>query len=260
MKHQWQLLAVGAALAVCGCTDSAPSTSPEPAPVPATIVVPNIGESLGGQFSGDTHGASRIIENNPGTGDENCYDICDGSGGGDTGDGTGGGTTGDDDPRFQGPYYTEVHFEQNILKGHAESTFLLADHATQNMSLVVSRQDGSTLGSQKFTTGRIWPAPILIPATLVTDGSIPAPDCGARGQGITVHDISANVRGYLLGHTVTSSSTIMNQAQCPTTKSSTEASATSGGQIRVCLRLDHYSSTGKFVYTETVYCYYIYAS
>jgi hypothetical protein len=261
MKHQWQLLAVGAALAVCGCTDSAPSTSPEPARVPAIIAVPNIAESLAGPFAVDGHGVSRMIEpDNPDTGDETCFDVCDGSGGGDTSGGTSGGTVSDDEPRFQGPYFTEAHFEQGILKGHAESTFLLADHAMQNMTLTVSRQDGSALGSQKFTTGRIWPAPILIPATLVTDGSIPAPECGARGQGITVHDISSNAKGYLLGSTVTSQSTIMNQSQCPTTRTTTETTATSGGQIRVCLRLDHYSSTGKFIYTETVYCYYIYAS
>ena len=262
MKHQWQLLAVGAALAVSGCTDSAPSTSPEPRGVPATITVPSIRESLGGQFDAGAHGARRIIDpENPDTGDENCYDICDGSGGGDPGGDTSGETSSDDgEPMFQGPYFTEVHFEQGVLKGHAESTFLLADHATQNMLVTVSRQDGSALGSQKFTTGRIWPAPIIIPATLKTDGSIPAPECGARGQGITVHDIWGTVNRFMIGKTETSASTVINQTPCPTTRQTTETTSTSGGQIRVCLRLDHYSSTGKFVYSETVYCYYVYAS
>lgn len=261
MKHLWQMLAVGAAVLGAGCADSTMKPSPATISVPTTIVVPAIRGSAAGQFEFNADGSRLYIVDDPGDGSGECYDICDPT----NGEGEGGGGSGEDypAPTLQGPQYTEALFDGSILKGHAEMTFQFADHAAQNMTLSTWRTDGSVVASQKFTTARIWPLPVLLAQTLVTDGSMPAPVCGARGQGITSHDVSSAADKLTSGRTETSHSTIMNQPACTstnTTENRTTTESSSGGMVRICSRLDHYSSTGYYIDTETLYCYYEYTT
>ena len=262
MKHLWQMLAASGALILGACANSPASLSPERDVVPANIVVPRIRESAGGQFEFDALGNRHYISNDgpiyPGDGSGNCYDVCDDGGGGTGGDG--GGYTndgGDGTPEWQAPLFTEAYFSGDIFKGHAEMAFTIADHATQTMTLTTSRLDGSTLGSQKFVSAKSWPVPVVLVTNMSTDGSMVAPKCGGRGQGVTIHEASATVKGFTNGITATSQSQIMNQTQCSTTSKPREevTDPGSGGGVRICLRLDHYSSTGEYVYTETLYCY-----
>ena len=262
MKHLWQMLAVGTAVVGVGCADSMTRPSAEQNPVPTTIAIPNIRESAAGQFEFNADGTRQYVGDGGGDRSTNCYDICDPNG--DTGGGDGG-TPGSEygDPKFQGPYYTEVSFQSSALKGHAEMAFVLADHASQDMSLSTWRQDGSTLGSQKYTTAKIWPLPVILVQTMTTDGLMPAPACGARGQGNTIHDVSSGVHGYLIGQRATSVSSIMDQPHCQSTTQTTQTttvSNTSGGLLKICLREDHYSATGDYIDTATLYCYYTYAT
>jgi hypothetical protein len=258
MKHLWQMFALGAAAMGAGCADSATRPSLATSAVPATIIVPAITGSAAGMFEFNADGTRQYIQDAPGDGSGECYDVCDSSiddgGGGDAGSG------GDSyqDPAFQGARFTEAHFDGSVLKGHAEMTFIWADHATQDMTLATWRPEGSVIGSQKFTTARVWPLPVLIGVTLNTDGNMPAPACGARGQGTSVHDVSSSAGKMMSRRTETTFSTIMTQPACTSTQTTTQTTTTSsaGGQLRVCLRYDHYSSEGEYIYTETIYCYY----
>jgi hypothetical protein len=262
MKHLWQVCAVGATLVGAGCADGTTRPSPEGSSVPATIVVPAILESAAGQFAFNADGSRLYIQDGPGDGSGECYDICDPIDDGGSGGGDGSGGTGEyPEPLLQGPQYTEARFDSDVLKGHAEMTLQFADHASQNMTLSTWRPEGSVIGSQKFTTARIWPFPVPLAQTLTTDGSMPAPICGARGQGISVHEISSSASSTMTNsRTETTHSTIMNQPACTSTSGTqsreTTETSSSGGQLRICLREDHYSSTGQYIYTETIYCYY----
>jgi hypothetical protein len=94
---------------------------------------------------------------------------------------------------------------------------------------------------------------------MTTDGSIFAPSCDGRGFGATVHEVWAGAFGRARGAKETTQSQMMYQRKCTSTsgtesRQTTEAS--SGGQLRICLREDHYSSEGQYIYTETIYCYY----
>jgi hypothetical protein len=261
MKHLRQMLAVGSVLVGTGCADSMTRPSPVAESVPATIAVPDIRGSVAGKFEFNADGSRHYIQDG-GDGSGNCYDICD-SGGGTSGGGSAGGGSEYDDPRFQGPHYTEAYFEGDVLKGHAEMSFTLADHASQDMSLSNWRPDGSILGTQKYTTAQIWPLPVVVVLTMTTDGAMPAPRCGGRGQGTTLHDVSSAFKGYGIGQKATSYSTIMNQPLCqstqPTTQSTT-VSTSSGGLLKICQREDHYSASGEYIDTMTLYCYYTYAT
>lgn len=257
MKHLWQMLAVGTVVIGAGCADSMTRPTPEPSAVPTTIVVPSIKGSEAGQFDFNADGSRHYIQDG-GDGSGNCYDICDPSGGDSGGAGADPGTD-YGDPRFQGPYFVEAYFEQSVLKGHAEMSFTLADHATQDLSLSSWRPDGSMLGTQKYTTAQVWPLPVIVVMTMTTDGAMPAPKCGARGQGTALHDVSSSVKGYMIGQKATSYSTIMNQPLCQSTQQTTQTttvSSSSGGLLKICLREDHYSASGEYIDTTTLYCYY----
>jgi hypothetical protein len=260
MKHLWQMFAVGTAVFGAGCADSMTRPSPAPSSVPATITVPAIRGSGAGQFEFNADGSRHYVQDG-GDGSGNCYDICEPGG---TNPGGGGGGSGDyGDPRLQGPYFTEAHFEQDVLKGHAEMSFTMADHASQDLSLSNWRPDGSMLGTQKYTTAQIWPLPVLVVLTMTTDGAMPAPRCGGRGQGNTLHDVSSSVKGYLIGQRATSYSTIMNQPLCQSTQptvQSTTVATSSGGLLKICKREDHYSASGEYTDTTTLYCYYTFAT
>lgn len=194
MKHLWQMLAVGTAVMGAGCADSTTRPTPTTSSVPATIVVPGIRGSEAGRFEFNADGTRLYVEDGPGDGYGECFDVCDDSGGGyDGGDSeVSSGSEEYHDPEFQGSRYTEALFDGSILKGHAEMTYLWADHASQKMTLSTWRPEGSILGSQEFITARIYPLPVLIGQTMKTDGSMPAPSCGARGQGKTIHDLSSS--------------------------------------------------------------------
>jgi hypothetical protein len=262
MKHLWQMLAVGAAVLGAGCADSTTRPSPATSAVPATIVVPEIRGSTAGQFEFNADGARLYIEDG-GDGSGECYDICDpiDSSGGDDGY-TGSGSEEYHDPEFQGARYTEAYFDGSILKGRAEMTYLWADHASQKMTLSTWRPEGSILGSQEFITARIYPLPVLIGQTMKTDGSMPAPSCGSRGQGRTIHDLSSSAGKMMSLRTATTYSNVMYQPACTSTQPTgqTTTTSSSGGQLRICLREDHYSSEGEYLYTETIYCYYVAAT
>lgn len=265
MKHLWKMLALGGALGIIGCTDSpaTPTTPPlDLARVPATITVPKIRGSEAGKFELDADGSRRLVEpDNPITRGDDCYDVCDdGSGAGDPGSGE------DNEDGISMPSiiaaYTEAHFERDIFKGHAEMTYQFADHASQEMTVMTARLDGSTLGSMKFSSGKIWPLPQPLAQNLVTDGSIFAPQCGGRGTAITQHSISVSAVARLYSLSGSSQSGMMYQSKCqPVTESGTgqprpeTVAYTPGGGYRICYRLDHYSSTGEYIYTETLYCY-----
>lgn len=269
MKYLWKTLALCGALAVAGCTDSpaAPTPpSPELAGVPATITVPAIRGSAAGQFEFDADGTRRfVLSDDPIAGGGNCYDVCDGSGGSDGSGGDYGSDGGAPEIKLIAAF-TEAHFERDILKGHAEMTFQFVDHAKQEMLLQTFRQDGSTLGSAKFTSGRIYAVPMLTTADLTSDGSLFAPQCDGRGFGLTQHDISISGIGRTLAMSGSSQSGMMYQMKCqqdPSTSGQPReevSGKTPTGGLRVCHRLDHYSSTGEYIYTETLYCYDVYAS
>ena len=263
MKHLWRLLTLGGALAFVGCADSpsAPATaSLALADVPTTIVVPRIRGSEAGTFEFDAERIRRIVESDdPHTG-ENCFDVCDGDGGSND---PGGGDVPDDGiptPTILAAY-TEAHFERDIFKGHAEMTYQFADHASQEMTLMTARMDGSTLGSMKFSSGKIWPLPQLVAQGLITDGSIFGPQCDGRGTAISQHGISITVATRTYGVSGPSQSPMMYQAKCqPVSESGGQtrtetAGYTPTGGLRICYRLDHYSSLGEYIYTETLYCY-----
>lgn len=267
MKHLWQMVAVGGTLVLVACADSPASPAslasalPELHNVPANISIPSIRGSAAGQFEIDANGIRRYMRDDGpiygGGGSDNCYDVCDdGSGGDSGGDGGSGGASGD--TPMVDPVFTEAHFEGDKFIGHAEMTYLFADHATQEMTLTTAKADGSTISSQKFTTARVWALPVPFALTLETDGSIFAPKCGARGQGVSTHEafVEGLGRSYLVK--LGSQSTMMNQAQCTSTSGTRlrEEQTTQGsGGLRICLREDHYSSTGEYIYTATIYCY-----
>ena len=140
MKHPWHTLALGAALAVSGCADSATSPAPVPEQIPANIVVPKIRESAAGQFEIGADGVRHYVtQEDPAWGPEYCYDVCDGGGAG-SGGGSGGSDGSDSEgPKFQGPYFTEAWFAGDVLNGHAEMSFILTDHASQEMTLTTRR-------------------------------------------------------------------------------------------------------------------------
>lgn len=268
MKHLWQMVAVGGTMALVACADSPASpanlasASPELQDVPSSIAIPLIRASAAGQFEIDANGNRRYMSDGGpigggGGGSDNCYDVCDGSGGGDAGGDGGSGDASGDSPSID-PVFTEAHFEGDKFIGHAEMTYLFADHATQEMTLTTTKPDGATLSSQKFTTERIWALPVPFAMTLETDGSIFAPKCGARGQGASTHlaSLSGASRTYLVK--LGSQSPMMYQAQCTSTSGTTlreERETQPSGGIRICYRLDHYSSTGQYIYTETLFCY-----
>ena len=256
MKHLWQMLAVGVAALGAACADSMTRPSPEPSAVPANIAVPSILGSAAGKFEFNADGSRKYIQDGSGDGSGNCYDICQPISGG--GDGGGGGSADDGDPRFEGPYFTEVLFDPDILKGHAEMSFVVADHATQDMTLSTWRPDGSVIGSQKYSTAQTWVLPVMTVHTMTTDGAMPAPHCGSRGQGTTAHEVWSLVKGYSFGQKATSFSAVMNQAACTSTQRTTQTTttSTSGGVLKICLREDHYSASGEYIDTATLYCYY----
>lgn len=254
MKHLWKLLAVGGALVAGGCAERSTPVSPTAAMIPSTIVVPPILESEAGRFSFDAYGNKRIITDDPVGGDDGSgpCDGCDGGSGGTSG---GADTTG----RISIAGFTEAHFDGDKLVGHAEMSYTLADHALQDLTLTTARLDGSTLGSFKFSTSKTWPAPVPYPQTMTTDGSIFAPQCDGRGFGATVHEVWAGALGRAYGARETTQSQMMYQRKCTSTngtESRQTTEAASGGQLRVCLRYDHYTSEGQYIYTETIYCYY----
>jgi len=261
------MLALGGGLAISGCTDRpAAPTAPslEPATVPATIAVPSIRGSEAGSFTFDADGTRRLVLNDdPIAGGDNCYDVCDGDGG--SQDPAGGSNPGNEEIATPSiiAAYTEAHFERDIFKGHAEMTYQFADHASQEMTIMTARTDGSTLGSGKFSSGKIWPLPQLVAQGLITDGSIFAPQCDGRGTAISLHSISISAASRTYGLSGTSQSPMMYQAKCQTTTAESgggtvrpeTAGYTPTGGLRICYRLDHYSSRGEYIYTETLYCY-----
>lgn len=268
MKHEWMALAFGGALAIGGCTDSpaAPNSPPlDVAGVPATITVPKL-LGVNGEFDPHAFGPRRIVQpDNPIGG---CYDICDGGSdpGGSTDDpGSGDAAGGITLIRS----YTEAYWQRDILKGQATMTFQFVDHASQDMTLFTYRQDGSMIGSLKFSSGRVWPGIMPIVLDITTDGSIPGPQCDGRGFGQTQHFISATAAGRTLSFSGPSTSQMMYQSKCQQTSDASGAGdqtrdevdgrSPSGG-LRICHRLIHYSSTGEYIYTETLYCYDVYAS
>jgi hypothetical protein len=255
MKHLWKLLAVSGALATGGCAERSTPVSPTAATVPTTIVVPRILESEAGRFNFDAYGIKRIITDDPVGGDDGsgpCDGCDDGSGG------SSGGST-DTTGRISIAGFTEAHFDGDKLLGHGEMSYTLADHALQDLTLTTARLDGSTLGSFKFSTSKTWLAPVPYPQTMTTDGSIFAPSCDGRGFGATVHEVWAGALGRATGARETTQSQMMYQRKCTSTSGTESRQATeasSGGQLRICLREDHYSSEGQYIYTETIYCYY----
>lgn len=255
MKHLWKMLAVGGALAAAGCAERSTPVGPTVATVPATIVVPRISGSEAGRFNFDAYGNKRIITDDPVGGDDGSG-TCDGCDldGGDTYSSGGSDTTG----RISIAAFTEAHFNGDKLVGHGEMSYTLADHALQDLTLTTARLDGSTLGSFKFSTSKTWIAPVPYPQTMTTDGSIFGPQCDGRGFGATVHEVWAGALGRANGAKVTTQSGMMYQLKCTST-SGTETRETtedsSGGMLRICERLDHYSSDGEYIYTETLYCY-----
>lgn len=263
MKHLWMMLALGGALGVAGCTDS-PATPTSPtlalAQVPASITVPKIRGSGAGKFEFNADGTRQYVESDdPITRGENCYDICEGGAGSE--DPESGSTTDDLPSPTIVAAYTEAHFERDIFKGHSEMTYQFADHASQEMTLTTARMDGSTLGSQKFSSGKIWPVPQPAAVDLVTDGSTFGPQCDGRGTAITQHSISLSVAARTYGISGPSQSPMMYQIKCqPVSESGSRAHEetvgyTPTGGYRICYRLDHYSSGGEYIYTETLYCY-----
>lgn len=261
------MLALGGSLAIIGCTDSpAPPTSPsiDPAQVPTTIRVPNISGSEAGQFTFDADGTRRrVMSDDPIAGGDNCYDVCEGDGGSsDPGSGEDPYNDGASTPSIVAAY-TEAHFEGDVFKGHAEMTYQFADHASQEMTVMTARADGSTLGSAKFSSGKIWPLPQPLAQGLLTDGSIFAPQCGGRGMAISLHAISISAVSRAYGVNGTTQSPMMYQSKCqstPTSESGGEtrtetAGYSPSGGLRICYRRDHYSSEGEYIYTETLYCY-----
>jgi hypothetical protein len=271
MKHLWKTLAISAAMALGACTDSPTSASSEasqvPEPdVPRTIVVPAIRGSEAGRFEIDALGTRQYVRSDdPISGGDNCYDVCDSDPG--TGDGAGGyDDVGSGESGLSlSSLFTEAHFEGDIFKGHAQMTVVIADHAAQEMTLTTSRADGSTLGSLKFSTIRDWPMMILFPETLDSYGSMAGPKCGGRGQGITSHEASLSFKGISNLRKIGSQSGVKYQPSCEApvsdgggqTHDDVDGSSPTGG-LRICHRLDHYSASGQFLYTETLYCYDVY--
>lgn len=271
MKHLWRTLAISGAMALGACTDSPTSASSEPSEVwqpdvPQTIVVPAIRGSMAGRFEIDALGTRQYVRSDdPISGGDNCYDLCDsspgsGAGSGDSGDagGAGGGLV-------LTSLFTEAHFEGDIFKGYAEMTVVLADHAGQEMTLTTSKADGSTLGSLKFSTVRDWPMLILFPETLISRGSMAGPKCGGRGQANTSHEASVSVKGLSNLRKIGSQSGVKYQPACegPVTNGGGQPhddvdGSTPAGGLRICHRLDHYSGSGQYLYTETLYCYDVY--
>jgi len=231
------------------------------ADVPATIVVPIIRGSEAGGFEFDAEGIRRLVQPDDPHSGENCFDICDGGGGTTDPGGTDPSTdTGIPTPTILAAY-TEAHFERDIFKGHAEMTYQFADHASQDMTLMTARQDGSTLGSMKFSSGKIWPLPQLSAQGLITEGSIFGPQCDGRGTAVSQHAISITAASRTYGVSGPSQSPMMYQSKCqPVSESGGQtrtetAGYTPTGGLRICYRLDHYSSEGQYIYTETLYCY-----
>lgn len=264
MKQIWTALALGGALAISGCTDSPPpltSPSMDVARVPTTISVPKLRPTEGAV---DPHASApkRLVQPDDPIG--GCYDICDG---GDPGETT---SDPDADAELDGitllRAYTEAYWERDVLKGHALMTFQFVDHANQDMTLYTYRPDGGMIGSLKFSTARIWP--VIMPQALdmETSGSIPGPTCGGRGFGVSQHLISGTAAGRTLSFSGPSESQMMYQSKCQQisetsgqTQETVEGTQLSGG-LRICHRLDHYSSSGEYIYTETLYCYDVYAA
>lgn len=271
MKHLWKTLAIMGAMALGACTDSPTSAGPERSQdlyndVPRTIVVPVIRGSMAGGFEIDALGNRQYVRSDdPITGGDNCYDVCDSEPGG--GDGSGGSSDGGgaESGLSITSLFTEAHFEGDIFKGYAEMKVVLADHAAQEMTLTTSKPDGSTLGSLKFSTVRDWPLPILFPEILISRGSMAGPKCGGRGQANTSHEASASIQGFSNLRKIGSQSGVKYQPPCEApvtdgggqTHDDVEGSTPAGG-LRICHRLDHYSGSGEYIYTETLYCYDVY--
>lgn len=263
MKHTWKVLALGGALAAIGCADSpTPPTSPTLAEVgvPATIAVPKLRGVTSGEFDPNAAAPRRIVQPDDPVG--GCYDICEGGDPGDMG-----GDAGDDgsgEINFLATY-TEVHWERDVLKGHAEMTFQFIDHANQEMSLYTYRPDGSQIGSLKFSAGAVWPGIMPLAQTLKSDGTLAGPPCDGRGFGATQHSISVGFGAAMLSKYGASQSQMMYQSKCQTaTPTSTQTQDEVVGYtptgLRICHRLLHYSSEGEYLYTETLYCYDTYAT